>query len=238
MQPPGPSYGSLRDTDQERRVEIGIIGGTGALGRGLASRWLTAGVDVVLGSRDAARAEAAAAELRTELGDVAGTVTGRGNVEAAGAPVVVLAVPYDGLDAVLEPLVDAVTDRIVVSAVNPLAFDAKGPYNEVVAEGSVAEAIAAKLPGARMTAAFHSVSSRELGRLDRPLDDDVPVVGDDDEAVATVVDLANRIDGVRAYAAGSLRMSAPLEALTALIISVNKRHKAHAGLRLSRLEPR
>ncbi|MEX2504010.1 MAG: NADPH-dependent F420 reductase [Egicoccus sp.] len=219
-------------------MEIGIIGGTGALGRGLASRWLAAGVDVALGSRDAGRAETAAEELRSELGEVPGTVTGLGNVDAAAAPVVVLAVPYDGLDAVLDPLVDAVAGRIVVSAVNPLAFDAKGPYNEAVAEGSVAEAIAAKLPGARMTAAFHSVSSRELGRLEHPLDDDVPVVGDDDDAVATVVDLANRIDGVRSYAAGALRMSGPLETLTALIISVNKRHKAHAGLRLSRLEPR
>lgn len=219
-------------------MEVGIIGGTGALGRGLASRWLAAGVDVVLGSRDAARAEAAAGQLRAELAGVSGTVTGRGNVDAARAEVVVLAVPHDGLDAVLEPLVDVVTGRIVVSAVNPLAFDAKGPYNEPVAEGSVAEAIAVMLPGARMTAAFHSVPSRELGRLDRPLDDDVPVVGDDDDAVAAVVDLANRIDGVRAYAAGRLRLSAPLETLTALIISVNKRHKAHAGLRLSRLEPR
>jgi len=226
------------DTNQEQRVEVGIIGGTGALGRGLASRWLVAGVDVALGSRDAGRAATAAEELRAELGEVPGTVRGLGNVEAATLPVVVLAVPYDGLDAVLEPLVDAVAGRIVVSAVNPLAFDAKGPYNEPVAEGSVAEAIAIKLPGARMTAAFHSVSSRELGLLDRPLDDDVPVVGDDDEAVATVAELANRIDGIRAYAAGALRLSAPLETLTALIISVNKRHKAHAGLRLSRLEPR
>lgn len=226
------------DTDREWCVEIGIIGGTGALGGGLARRWLAAGVDVAIGSRDVGRAEAAADAMRDELGDVAGRVRGLGNATAAALPVVVLAVPYEGLDAVLEPLVDVIDGHILVSAVNPLTFDANGPYNQRVEAGSVAEVIAARLPGARMTAAFHSVSSRELERLDRPLQDDVPVVGDDEEAVATVVDLANRIEGVRAYAAGALRMSASLETLTALIISINQRHKARAGLRFTRLEPR
>ncbi|MFA9445827.1 NADPH-dependent F420 reductase [Egicoccus sp. AB-alg6-2] len=219
-------------------MEIGIVGGTGALGRGLARRWLVAGVDVRLGSRDAAKGAAAAEELRTELPDAAGAVVGVDNLGAAEADVVVLAVPYEGLDEVLGPLTSAVSGRIVVSAVNPLAFDAEGPYNEPVAAGSVAQALAASLSRAKLVAAFHSVSSRELARLEQPMDDDVPVVGDDEEAVATVVDLANRIEGVRAYSAGPLRMSGPLETLTALIISVNKRHKAHVGLRLSRLTPR
>ena len=216
-------------------MEVGIVGGTGALGGGLARRWLLAGVDVRLGSRDAARGEAAAAKLRADLSDAPGQVTGVDNVGACAAPIVVLAVPYGGLDAVLAPLVDAVAGRIVVSAVNPLAFDGDGPYNAVVPEGSVAEACAARLPGARMTAAFHSVSSRELGHTERPMDDDVLVVGDDTEAVDAVVDLANLVDGVRAYPAGALRLATPLEGLTAVIIAVNKRHKTHAGLRLSRL---
>lgn len=216
-------------------MQVGIVGGTGALGRGLARRWAQAGVDVLLGSRDATRAEAAAADLRAELGAGGGQVTGTDNRGSAAADVVVLAVPWEGLDAVLAPIADALAGRIVVSAINPLAFDARGPYNAPVAAGSVAESIAEVLPGARMTAAFHSVSSRELGHTERPLDDDVPVVGDDDDAVAAVVELANRIEGVRAYAAGLLRMSAPLEQLTALLIAVNKRHKCHAGLRLSRL---
>ncbi|MFA9429370.1 NADPH-dependent F420 reductase [Egicoccus sp. AB-alg2] len=219
-------------------MEVGIVGGTGALGRGLARRWLVAGVDVRLGSRDASRGQAAADELRAELPDAAGQVVGVDNLGACEAPVVVLAVPYEGLDAVLEPLAPAVEGRIVVSAVNPLAFDAHGPYNEPVAEGSVAQACAARLPGARMTAAFHSVSSTALKRLDTPLEDDVPVFGDDTEAVDAVATLANRIDGVRSYPAGALRLAAPLEGLTAVIIAVNKRHKAHVGLRLSRLTPR
>ncbi|GGI08230.1 NADPH-dependent F420 reductase [Egicoccus halophilus] len=223
-------------------MQVGIVGGTGALGRGLARRWALAGVDVLVGSRDANRARAAAEQLAEELADeldeAGGRLDGVDNLDAATAEVVVLAVPWDGLDAVLAPLTEALAGRVVVSAINPLAFDAAGPHNTPVAEGSVAEAIAARLPGARLTAAFHSVSSRELNRLEHPLDDDVPVVGDDEEAVATVVDLAGRIDGVRAYAAGPLRLSAPLEQLTALIISINKRHRGHAGLRFTRLTPR
>lgn len=229
----------MRTDDQEEQVTqtVAILGGTGGLGKGLAARWARAGLEVIVGSRSADRAARAAADLVELVGEeAAGRLRGAGNLDAAAsADVTVVSVPFEGLDEALAPLAGTLAGRIVVSVVNPLGFDADGPFPIPVAEGSAARAVAARLPGARLAAAFHSVSSVELQRLDRAMDDDVPVVGDDDEAVAVTVDLAGRIDGVRAFPAGPLRLAAPLEALTPVLISVNKRHRSHVGLRFSRL---
>ncbi len=216
---------------------VGIAGGTGALGRGLAARWAVAGVPVRLGSRDAARGEAAAAELNAELPTDAVTVEGGHLSSLTDRDVVVLAVPYDSVAPTLAALADLPDGRLVVSALNPLAFDADGPH--VVAsdvEESIAEQVAATFPTARVVGAFHTVSSRQLARLDRPMDEDVPVVSDDEDAMATVVALADRIEGCRGVAVGRLRLAATLEALTPVLISVNKRHGAHTGIRFSGLE--
>jgi 8-hydroxy-5-deazaflavin:NADPH oxidoreductase len=228
----------MRRGDEEAQVTttVGILGGTGGLGKGLAARWVRAGVDVVVGSRSPERAMAAAEDIRRMVGDATGNVRGAGNREAAVAgAVTVVSVPFGGLDEALVPLEDALAGQVVVSVVNPLGFDELGPHPLPVAEGSAAQAIARRLPDARVTAAFHSVSSVELQRLDGPMDDDVPVVGDDEEAVALTIDLAERIEGVRSFAAGPLRLAAPLEAFTPVLISVNQRHRCHVGLRLSRL---
>jgi 8-hydroxy-5-deazaflavin:NADPH oxidoreductase len=215
---------------------VGILGGTGGLGKGLAARLARAGLEVIIGSRAPERAEAAAADIVDWLDGQDVAVRGAGNLEAAGADLVVVSVPFEGLAEALEPLVDTLQGKIVISVVNPLGFDEQGPHPIPVAEGSAAEAVAALLPGARIAAAFHSVSSVALQQLDQPMDDDVPVVGDDEEAVARTIELAERIEGMRSFPAGPLRLAAPLEALTPVLIVVNKRHKCHVGLRLSRLE--
>jgi NADPH-dependent F420 reductase len=229
----------MRADEQERRVAatVGILGGTGGLGKGLAARLARGGVPVVLGSRSAERAQTAAGEVRGWLdGEDVAEVGGADNAGAAAdAGLVVAAMPFEGLAEGLAPVAEHVAGKVVVSVVNPLGFDAIGPHPLPVAEGSAAELVAALLPTARVTAAFHSVSSVALGQLDRPMDDDVPVVGDDEDAVAATVALAERIDGVRAYPAGPLRLAAPLEALTPVLIEVNRRHRCHVGLRLSRL---
>lgn len=224
-------------------TRVAIVGGTGALGRGLAVRWLAAGVDVAIGSRDPARAEEARGRVLAALEDAGltasattGQVSAGGNLEVIGdAEVVVLSVPFAALGDVVEPLRDTLAGRTVVSVVNPLRFDEQGPVPVPVPEGSAAEHVAQQLPGGKVVAGLHSVSSRELLRLERPMDDDVPLVGDDEAAVEVVARLVDRIDGCRAVVAGPLRLARPLEELTCVLLSVNRRHRAHTGLRLTRL---
>jgi 8-hydroxy-5-deazaflavin:NADPH oxidoreductase len=227
--------GSMGPDEEGRVTSVAIVGGTGPLGRGVAARLADAGAAVAIGSRDPERACAAAEKVVGWLGD--GTSLGAGsNLEVvAAADVVLLAVPYGGLEATVEQLAPALAGRLVVSAVNPLTFDDRGPVPLEVAEGSAAELVAARVPTARVVAALHSVSSRTLKRVDVPLDDDVPVLGDDEEAVATVVTLLGRIDGCRPVAAGPLRLARVVEDLACLLVSVNRRHRAHVGIRFTRL---
>ncbi len=120
--------------------------------------------------------------------------------------------------------------------VNPLAFDRRGAYPITVEAGSIAEHIAERFPEARVVSAFNTVAARVLGDLDRPVDEDILVAGDDPEAVDLVVDLADRIEGARGVAVGALRLSMVLESLTPVLIGVNKRYRTHAGVRFSRLQ--
>ena len=216
-------------------TSVGIVGGTGPLGRGLALRFARSSLDIALGSRDPERAERAATAVTEQLdGDV--TVTGGKNLEVVDRDVVILAVPFATLDELLPTLRAAIGDRLVVSAVNPLGFDDDGPFTRPVAEGSAAQRIARALPEARVTAAFHTLSSRELAAIGRPMDDDVPVVGDDEAALAQVVALADQIEGCRGVPVGPLRLAATLESITPVLIAVNRRAKAHTGVRFSRLD--
>lgn len=209
---------------------IGVLGGTGEQGRGLALRWAAAGNRVVLGSRREERAERAAAQ-------VGHGAVGRSNLECARiADVVVVAVPWDGHALLLEDIRRAVDGKIVVDCVNPLGFDKQGAYGLAVKEGSAAQQAAMILPEARVTAAFHHLSAVLL--LDsqvETMDTDVLVLGDDREATDTVQALAARIPGVRGIYGGRLRNAHQVEALTANLISMNRRYRAHAGVRITNL---
>jgi 8-hydroxy-5-deazaflavin:NADPH oxidoreductase len=212
---------------------VGVIGGTGPQGRGLAFRWARAGLRVVLGSRDAARADAAAADLCGLAG--VDTVTGADNLACATASdIVLVAVPWEGHAATIEPLRDALAGTIVIDCVNPLGFDKQGPHALPVAEGSAAQQAAALLPDSIVTAAFHHVSAVLLAdpELDE-VDTDVLVLGDDRDAVGTVIELAAAVPGMRGIYGGRLRNAGQVEALTANLIAINKRYKAHAGLRIT-----
>ncbi len=212
---------------------IGVLGGTGPLGRGLARRLGLTGYRVVLGSRDAARAEAVAEEMRAA--EPALPVTGADNAAAArGADVVLVAVPYDGHRALLEGLADDLAGKVVVDCVNPLGFDARGPHALRVEEGSAAEQAAAVLPGSRVVAAFHHVSAVLL--LDpavASVDTDVLVLGDDREAAGVLQAMLERVPGMRGVWAGRLRNAGQVEALTANLIAINKRYGTHAGIRVT-----
>lgn len=207
---------------------VGVLGGTGEQGRGLAHRLAGAGQRVVIGSRSAERAQAAADELGHG-------VTGADNAGcAAAADLVIVAVPYDGHRELLESLSAVLEGKVVVDCVNPLGFDKQGAFGLAVEEGSAAQQAAAVLPGARVVGAFHHVSAVLL--LDdavESIDTDVLVVGDDRGATDLVQALAARITGMRGIYAGRLRNAGQVEAMTANLISMNRRYKSHAGLRVT-----
>ena len=207
---------------------IGILGGTGDQGRGLAYRWAAAGLDVIVGSRDAQRARAAAEEIGFG-------VRGDANLDVAtAADIVVVAVPWDGHAQLLESVAVLVIGKIVVDCVNPIGFDDKGAYPLEVAEGSAAQQAAAILAESRVVAAFHHVSAVLLNdRGVDVIDCDIMVLGEDRAATDIVTQLAARIPGARGVYAGRLRNAHQIEALTANLISVNRRYKAHAGIRLT-----
>ena len=211
-------------------LTVGVLGGTGDQGRGLARRLGLAGNRVIIGSRDPARAVAAAATIGSPP-----HVTGASNQDAArGSDVVIAAIPWEGHRDLLTQLAGALDGKILIDCVNPLAFDSRGAYPIRVEEGSAAEQAAQVLPGSTVVGAFHHVSAVLL--LDpevAQIDLDVLVLGDDRQATDLVQALAERIPGARGIYAGRLRNCGQVEALTANLVSVNRRYKAHAGLRIT-----
>lgn len=209
---------------------IGILGGTGDQGRGLARRLAMAGHRVTLGSRDAGRAHEAAVALGEG-------VLGSDNAGCTrDADMVIAAVPYSGHAELLMSLRDELAGRIVIDCVNPLGFDERGCYVLQVPEGSAAEQAALLLPESTVVGAFHNVSAVEL--LDpqhSSVDADVLVLGDQREATDAVQALVDSIPGMRGIYGGRLRNSAQVEALTANLISLNRRYKTHAGIRITGL---
>ncbi len=214
-------------------LTVGVLGGTGPQGKGLALRWAKAGIRVVIGSRSAERAAAAAAELAEQSGT--DLVTGGDNAEcAATADVVLVAVPWEGHGDLLESLRDQLVGKIVIDCVNPLGFDKQGPFALAVEEGSAAQQAEKLLPESRVTAAFHHVSAVHLVDLSiAELDTDVLVLGDDRDATDLVRALADAVPGMRGVFGGRLRNAHQVEALTANLIAINRRYKAHAGIRIT-----
>jgi NADPH-dependent F420 reductase len=213
---------------------VAVLGGTGPQGRGLVRRWAAAGIATVIGSRDAGRAAEVAAELAEATGR---DVRGLANADAAAAgDVVVVAVPYDGHADLLRSLAATLAGKVVVDCVNPLGFDKQGGYALPVPDGSAAQEAAALLPDSTVVAAFHHVSAVVLNDPEiSSVDTDVLVLGEGEDRDATdlVRALADAIPGVRGVYAGRLRNAGQVEALTANLIAINRRYRAHAGLRVT-----
>ena len=207
---------------------VGVLGGTGEQGRGLAQRLSAAGQRIVIGSRSAERAAAAADEIGSG-------VEGAANEEcAARSDVVIVAVPWDGHRELLEQLREPLSGKVVIDCVNPLGFDKSGPFALAVPEGSAAQQAAALLPDSIVVGAFHHVSAVLL--LDpqvSTIDTDVLVLGDSRQGTDLAQALAERIPGMRGIYAGRLRNAHQVEAMTANLIAINRRYKAHAGLRVT-----
>ena len=226
---------------ESRPVEdlvVGVLGGTGPQGRGLAVRLAAVGQRVLLGSRDADRAREVAEEVAGRAATVSGgevSVQGGSNLDVAGAAdLVIVAVPYAGHAATLAELARPLAGKVVVDCVVPMGFDELGAYVLDVEEGSVTQQAAALLPDSDVVGAFHHLSARLLEDLSQPtIDGDVMVVGDVRAATDTVQALAGRLPGMRGIYAGRLRNARQVEALTINLVSVNRRYKAHAGIRVT-----
>ncbi len=210
---------------------IAIVGGTGPQGKGLGYRFAKGGHDVVLGSRAEERATKAAEELDERLTG-AGSVRGAANAKAAeAADLVLLAVPFDGHDELVATLVPQLAGKVVVSCVNPLGFDKRGPYGLDLGPTSAAENAQALLPDSRVVGAFHHLSAVTLlGAADVLDHEDVLVCGDDPDAKAEVIELAATVTGKPGIDAGALRLARQLEPLTAVLVSINKRYKVRSGI--------
>ncbi len=210
--------------------KIGFIGGTGPEGKGLAVRFAQAGLNVVIGSRSVERGQEAADEVSALAGK---TVAGATNQNAAhDADLIVVTVPYSGLADTLSNLVEAVADKILVSAVVPLQFS-KGRVSMLrLDDGSAAEEAQRLLPEAKVVGAFHNLSASHLLDLSHDLDGDVLVCGDNPAAVQEVKELGETIRQLRGVNAGPLSSSHFIEGVTALLLNINRIHKTEAHVRI------
>ena len=215
-----------------------MIGGTGALGYGLALRWAKAGADVVIGSRDADRAAEAAARAAEAVPDA--RIEGFENGEAAKrGPIVFLAVPFraqsenlNNLRAALEP------GQLLVDCTVPLAAAVSGKATRSLGvwQGSAAQQAQEMVPdGVTVVAALHTVSAPSLGDLGHEFDEDVLICGDRKADKARVAELIEQIPGLRAVNAGPLELARIVEQLTPMLISINSRYKTHAGIKITGL---
>jgi NADPH-dependent F420 reductase len=217
---------------------VPIIGGTGALGFGVALRLARGGTRVVIGSRDAGRADEAAARVNTQVDGA--HAEGAENAEAATrGPIVLLCVPFRNQSENLTNLKNVLKPgQIVVDATVPLAAAVGGRATRLlgVPQGSAAQQAAEMVPdGVQVVSALHTVSAAILGDLSHDLDEDIPVAGDSVEAKRRVAELIARIDGLRPVNAGRLEAAKLIEGLTPLLIGINSRYKTHAGVRITGL---
>ena len=213
---------------------LAILGGTGPEGKGLALRLALAGETVVIGSRDAARGAAAAAELAAQASGAA-DIRGADNAGAAAlGEVVFLAFPYEGQRAVLETLAGALDGKIVVSVIAPMAFErGKGARAIEVAAGSAAQEAQEMLPGALVAAAFQNVSAEELLETAHPMQGDVVVCSDHAEPRRRVMGLADKIADLRGLDGGALANAKYVEQLTPLLVNLNRIYKTHSGIKIT-----
>jgi NADPH-dependent F420 reductase len=214
-------------------MRIGIFGATGPAGSALAVRLASIGHDVVVGSRSEERGVQVAADLAGKWPDRALPIKGAANEHAAQADLVVIATPWEGAATTAQAHAGSLSGKVVVSMANALVRVGSEFEPLVPPRGSVAAHVQAAVPEARVVAAFHHVPARELGQIDHPVESDVLVCGDDRDAVAAVMDLADRIPGCRSLDAGELSNAMAIEAFTAVLLQLNVRYKTRVAPRLS-----
>ena len=217
---------------------IAVVGGTGAEGSGLSLRWAQAGEEIIIGSRDARRAQQAAEKIKEKVGPQAKISGEENTIACTAADLIVLTIPFEAHAALLKHIKPAVLPgTIVVDATVPLAASVGGHITRTLSvwQGSAAQQTAEILSsGVPVVAAFQNVSA-ELLKAEDPVDCDVIVCGDNANANQTVRALAAKIPGIRAIDGGKLENARVLEQITALLIGLSIQHKGHSGIRITGL---
>ena len=214
-------------------MQIGILGATGPAGRGLAARLASVGHEVLFGSRALAKAEEAVEELREQWGSRVGGLVPADNAAACAAPVVILAVTADAAIPTVKEHWQRLSGRIVVSMANHLVRNGK-EFNAVLPpHGSVAAELQQLLWESDVVTAFHLVPAAEFGDLDRVMESDVVVLGDEQPAVTTLCEIVRGIPDLRAFDGGSLANAVGMETFAAVLLTINLKNRARASLRLT-----
>jgi NADPH-dependent F420 reductase len=211
---------------------VGILGGTGPAGKGVAIRLASGGHDVVLGSRDEGRARESAMGL---IPRGSGSVTGATNEGAAASDVVIVATPFDSAVLTVRALRETLAGKTVISMVNALTREGKEVLALYPPRGSMAAQLAFALPESEIVGAFHHLPADLMLDLDSGLDGDVLVFGDDEPSRQDVAALVDTMPGLRAVIVGSLSLASAIEAFTAVCVSINIRHQAHSYVKLAGL---
>jgi len=217
-------------------MRIGVLGGTGPAGRGLAARLSDLGHEVVVGSRDADRARATVEALRSRWGDRLDGLTGTANEAAAEAgELVVIAVPWEAASRVAAATAPLLAGKVVISMANALEMRDGGFVAVITPRRSVAAEVAAAAPQARIVAALHHVPAKDLGDLEAEVDGDVLVCSNDREAARDVCDLVSKIPRLQAFDVGALANAVGIEAFTAVLLSMNVRYNVRTAIRITGL---
>lgn len=217
-------------------MHVGILGGTGPAGSGLALRLAAAGLEVVIGSRSKERADEACEKLAKKWPDRTLHLEGGDNLRAASSDIVVVATPWDAAAATVASVAHRLTGKVVISMANALAKVGDEFEPLVPPRGSVAAHVQAAAPGALVAAAFHHLPARALLNLDKPIDADVLVCSDHKAGYLATAELVDLIPDLRPLDAGSLSNAAPIEAITAVLLQLNVRYKTHAAVRLTGIQ--
>jgi NADPH-dependent F420 reductase len=214
-------------------MDIGILGGTGPAGSGLAARFAVAGVEVVIGSRSKERAAESCEKLRKRWPDHELRLEAGDNLRAASADIVIVATPWDAAAWTVSSVAHRLTGKVVVSMANALAKVGDEFEPLVPPRGSVAAHVQAAAPGSLVAAAFHHLPAKALANIEQPIDADVLVCSDHDAAFKVTSELVDLIPDLRPLNAGSLSNAAPIEAVTAVLLQLNVRYKTRAAIRLT-----
>ena len=217
-------------------MRIGLLGGTGPAGSGLAARLADAGLEVVIGSRSAERGEEVCRSIKERWPDHQLNLRGAENAEAAEADIVVVATPWDSAPTITASVADKLGGKVVISMANALVKVGSEFMPLVPPRGSVAAHVECAAPGARVVAAFQHLPAKELAALDHPIDSDVLICADDEDAAEQCAELCRLIPGLRPLYAGSLANAAPIESLTAVLLQLNVRYKTRAAVRLTGID--
>ena len=225
--------GSWSEQISLRSMRIGLLGGTGPAGGALGLRLASVGYEVILGSRDANRAQSVCDELKKKWPDYKLNLSGGANHSAAKCDLVVIATPWDSAATVVNEHAQDLAGKIVVTMANALVRVGKEFQPLVTPRGSIAAHVQAEIPLSKVVVAFQHLPATELGRLGHEVDSDVLICSDDPTAIATVCEIVAKIPGCRPLNSGTLSNAMAIEAFTAVLLQLNVRYKTRVAPRLT-----